>query len=111
MNQVWDIDNPLDCPLVYAVGIIGGKWKPALLHMLSGGALRYGQLRRNIPPVSQKMLTQQLRELEADGIVVRTVYPAIPPQVDYRLSDKGQRLDDKQHHSNSLARDPVADRG
>jgi DNA-binding HxlR family transcriptional regulator len=87
-NQ-WHIDNPVDCPVVYAVSLIGGKWKPIILQILTNGPVRFGELRRKIPPVTQKMLTQQLRELEADGMLTRTVYAEVPPRVEYRLSDSG----------------------
>lgn len=85
-------DNPLQCPLVHAMNMLGGKWKPVILHMLSGGVRRFGELQRGIPPISQKMLTQQLRELEADGVVHREVYAQVPPKVEYRLTDAGAEL-------------------
>lgn len=85
-------DNPLQCPLVHAMNMLGGKWKPVILHMLSGGVRRFGELQRGIPPISQKMLTQQLRELEADGVVHREVYAQVPPKVEYRLTHAGGEL-------------------
>lgn len=78
--------------MVTTVNIIGGKWKPILLHMLSSRPMRHGELRRNIPPISQKVLTQQLRELETDGIVARTIHPTVPPAVEYHLTPKGETL-------------------
>ncbi|MFO1384597.1 MAG: helix-turn-helix domain-containing protein [Chitinivorax sp.] len=92
MQKQWHSDNPLQCPMVNALNQIGGKWKPIILHMLSSGTLRFGELQRNIPPVSQKMLTQQLRELEADGLVTRVVYAEVPPRVEYSLSARGESL-------------------
>lgn len=92
MEKTWHTENPLSCPMVMTLNVIGGKWKPLILHMLSSGSMRFGQLRKNIPPVSQKMLTQQLRELEVDDIVRRTVYPEVPPRVDYALTERGQSL-------------------
>jgi DNA-binding HxlR family transcriptional regulator len=89
MQKTWHTENPLACPMVVAINIIGGKWKPIILHMLSTGIRRFGELKKNIPPVSQKILTQQLRELELDGIVIRTVYPEVPPRVEYSLSAIG----------------------
>ena len=92
MNRHWHNDNPLNCPLAVALNVIGGKWKPMILHMLSSGTQRYGALKKNIPAVSQKVLTQQLRELEADGIVRRTVYMEVPPRVEYALTERGVTL-------------------
>jgi DNA-binding HxlR family transcriptional regulator len=92
MKKQWHIDDPSSCPMVATMNVIGGKWKPMILHMLMSGAMRHAAIKRNIPPVSQKMLTQQLRELEADGIVTRTVYPDVPPKVEYALSARGQTL-------------------
>lgn len=82
-------DNPLQCPLVHAMNMLGGKWKPVILHMLSGGVRRFGELQRGIPPISQKMLTQQLRELEADGMVHRELYHQVPPKTEYSLTQRG----------------------
>lgn len=92
MQASLDLQNPLSCPLVAAVNTISGKWKPAILHMLISGAQRFGELRRNIPPISHRVLTQQLRELEADGIVLREVFPENPPRVEYTLSPLGHDL-------------------
>lgn len=92
MAKQWHLENSVDCPLVAALGIVGGKWKPIILHILSEGAMRFGDIRRNIPPVSQKMLTQHLRELEADGIVHRELYRQKPPRTEYSLTAKGASL-------------------
>lgn len=76
-----------------ALRVIRGRWKLVILFQLFGGnVLRFSELERSIPDVSQKMLAQQLRELERDGVVVRTVHEGKPPPVDYRLSDWGQSL-------------------
>lgn len=88
----WHIENPVDCPLVAAINIVGGKWKPIILHMLGTRSMRFGELQRSIPPVSQKMLTQQLRELEADGIVQRQVHGGKPLRTDYSLTALGASL-------------------
>ncbi|WP_461215143.1 winged helix-turn-helix transcriptional regulator [Lacticaseibacillus sp. GG6-2] len=74
------------------MAIIGGKWKPIILCHLRHGVMRTGELRRAIPNITQKMLTQQLRELEADGIVHRHVYNQVPPRVDYCLTERGKSL-------------------
>ncbi len=71
---------------------IGGKWKPIILFSLMDRALRSGELARRVPQASGKMLTQQLRELEKDGIVQRTIYKQVPPKVEYSLTTKGKSL-------------------
>lgn len=76
-----------------AFRILEGRWKMAIVTQLYGaGTLRFSDLRRAIPQVSQKMLIQQLRALEDDGVVVRTLYPQVPPRVDYALSPFGQAI-------------------
>ncbi len=81
------------CSVELALQIIGGKWKPLVLwHLGSEAVLRFNQLRRTIPSITQKMLTQQLRELESDGLVQRTVYAEVPPRVEYALTELGQSV-------------------
>ncbi|MBJ7533139.1 helix-turn-helix transcriptional regulator [Rhodomicrobium vannielii ATCC 17100] len=76
-----------------ALRMIEGRWKLVILfHLFGGRVLRFSELERAIPSVSQKMLIQQLRQMEADGIVCRTVYPEVPPKVEYHLTDWGQSL-------------------
>ena len=84
--------NPDECPVSAAVQVIGGKWKPVILFNLREGAKRFSELRRAIPAATQKMLTQQLRELESDGIIDRKVFPVIPPHVEYSLNAHGRTL-------------------
>ena len=72
---------------------IDGRWKmPILAHLSGEESMRFSDLERAIPQASQKMLTQHLRELERDGIVARTIYPEVPPKVEYRLTDQGRGL-------------------
>lgn len=81
------------CGLDATLRVIAGKWKPLILYFLAqGGPTRYGELRRAIRDVSDKMLIQQLKELEADGLVKRTDYKEIPPRVDYSLTPLGVSL-------------------
>jgi DNA-binding HxlR family transcriptional regulator len=92
MKNQWHIENPQSCPMLTTLNVIGGKWKPIVLHMLLSQTMRFGELKKNIPPVSQKMLTQQLRELEADGIIERKIYAEVPPRVEYSLTARGTTL-------------------
>lgn len=80
------------CPIESTLDLINGKWKLSILKILSQGPVRYGRIGAEIPEVSAKVLTQQLRELEQDGIVLRTVYPEIPPRVEYSLTEMGVGL-------------------
>ena len=81
------------CYFELTLSIIGGKWKPIILyHLGRKKVLRFGQLRRTIPEVTERMLTRQLRELETDGMVVRTDYGETPPRVEYSLTDMGTSI-------------------
>ena len=76
-----------------ALRMVEGRWKLVILfHLFGGRVMRFSELERAIPEISQKMLIQQLRQLEADGIVHRELYPEVPPRVEYRLTDWGQSL-------------------
>jgi len=86
------IDIPR-CSVARTVDLIGGKWKAVILYYLLDGTLRFNELRRTIPGITQRMLTLQLRELEADGLVERTVFPVVPPHVEYALSPFGRTLE------------------
>ncbi|EFI50409.1 helix-turn-helix domain-containing protein [Afipia sp. 1NLS2] len=80
------------CAVEVTLGLIDGKWKGVILFHLQEGLLRFGELRRKMPGITQRMLTKQLRALEEDGLITRTVYPEVPPRVEYALSQTGQRL-------------------
>lgn len=85
-------DRIFRCPVEACLEIIGGKWKGVILFHLLGGTKRFNELRRLLPNVTQRMLTRQLRELEADHIIERTIYPEVPPKVEYSLSEFGRTL-------------------
>jgi DNA-binding HxlR family transcriptional regulator len=80
------------CPVEAALDVIGGKWKPLILWALGDNVLRFNELQKGLPGVNTKMLTKQLRELEADGVITRTVYPEVPPRVEYAITDFGRTL-------------------
>ena len=82
-----------ECPFVFAISMMGKRWKPAILWKLSQGVNRFGQLKKEIPPISEKMLAQHLRELEKDQLITRTIFPEIPPRVEYELTDLGKTLE------------------
>jgi DNA-binding HxlR family transcriptional regulator len=80
------------CPAEITLHVIGGKWKPVILWHLKDGVKRFSALKRAIPGVTQRMLSQQLRELERDGVVLRKVYAQVPPKVEYGLTEFGRTL-------------------
>jgi len=84
--------HSFSCGLEAALAVIGGKWKPLVLYHLAKSTLRYGELRRAVGAVTHKVLIQQLKELEADGVVKRVDHSEIPPRVDYSLTKFGQTL-------------------
>jgi DNA-binding HxlR family transcriptional regulator len=84
--------NPEQCPVDRTLRIIGGRWKALILYYLRGGPKRFNALRRMMPSVTQRMLTQHLRELEADGVIDRKIFPVVPPHVEYSLSPLGVSL-------------------
>jgi DNA-binding HxlR family transcriptional regulator len=80
------------CPVETTLSLIGDKWKVLILRDLIGGTRRFGELRKSIGSISQKMLTQQLRDMEEDGLVNRKVYAEVPPRVEYSLTEDGVSL-------------------
>lgn len=83
------------CGVEACLEVIGGKWKGLILyHLIQHGTLRFSQMQKLKPELSARILTAQLRELEADGVIVRKVYPVVPPKVEYTLSGEGQSLRD-----------------
>lgn len=82
-----------DTPFTYTLGIIGGKWKMIILYTLHyNNVVRFNELQRLVEGITHKTLRVQLRELEADGLIIRTEYPQIPPKVEYQLSEHGKSL-------------------
>lgn len=80
------------CPVGTTLDLIGGKYKALILWHLMGGKLRFSALQRQVPHATPKMLTQQLRELESAGLVLRTVYPVVPPKVEYEVTQAGRSI-------------------
>ena len=85
-------DEMPDCPVATTVALLGSKWKLLILRNLMARPWRFNELRRDLPGISQKVLTDSLRSMEADGLVTRTVYPEVPPRVEYALSPLGKSM-------------------
>ena len=81
-----------ECPVATTLQLIGNKWKMLILRNLMGRPWRFNEMLRSIPGISQKVLTDNLRALEHDGIITRTVYPEVPPRVEYALSPLGETM-------------------
>ncbi|MFE6072964.1 winged helix-turn-helix transcriptional regulator [Paenibacillus sp. NPDC057886] len=84
--------SPYGCSVEVTLSVIGGKWKGAILYHLFSGSLRFNEIRKLFPDITQRMLTLQLRELESSGIVHREIYPQVPPKVEYSLTPFGETL-------------------
>lgn len=91
MTMTSDTDHDV-CGMALAIDVVGGKWRLHLMWVLDEGPQRFGQIRRVLDGVSEKVLTENLRHLEATGIVRREVYPEIPPRVEYSLTPLGREL-------------------
>lgn len=81
-----------NCPVDATISKIGGKYKAVILYHLENKTLRYNEIRKKIPSITDKMLAQQLRELETDNLIIRKVYPVVPPKTEYTLSELGTTL-------------------
>jgi DNA-binding HxlR family transcriptional regulator len=93
MGRTRGTDQKTGCGVESALSVIGGRWKGVVLYCLLSGKTRFSALQRQLPNCSQRMLTIQLRELETDGLVKRTVYAEVPPHVDYELTAFGRSLE------------------
>lgn len=97
MSQSSVYDDHPGCAMQAAVSTIMGKWKGVILFYLLEGTMRFNELGRQMPGITPRLLTKQLRELEADGLVIRTVYPVVPPKVEYSLTDEARELEPLLH--------------
>ena len=84
--------NPNNCGVTHFLNKVGGKWKVLIIYAINMNCNRFSSLQRNIPAISKQMLVNQLRELEADGIIERTIFPEIPPRVEYKVTPYGLLL-------------------
>ncbi|MBB6109143.1 winged helix-turn-helix transcriptional regulator [Mucilaginibacter lappiensis] len=84
--------NPTNCAVTYCMNIIGGKWKPVIIHLIRNGTNRYSLMQKAITEISKQTLTNQLRELEVDGVLERIVFAEVPPRVEYQITQHGQTL-------------------
>lgn len=100
-----------DCPVRAAIDVIRGRWKPSILFELKSGAKRFSELQAALPGIAAQALTVQLRQLEADRIVARTVYPEVPSRVEYALSKYGTTLSDVMDQLEAWGADYLALRG
>ncbi|MTJ47791.1 helix-turn-helix domain-containing protein [Dolichospermum sp. UHCC 0259] len=92
MNSELQLHDKATCEVETTIKVIGGRWKVLIIRELIFGVKRFGELQRSLNGITQKVLTQQLRELETDGIIHREVYPQIPPKVEYSLTPLGESL-------------------
>lgn len=87
-----NFNDDIACPIAATLELIGGRWKTIILYYLSSGQRRFGEIAARIPTISRKVLTQQLKELEKDGLIIRKQFKEIPPRVEYSLTDLGNSL-------------------
>jgi DNA-binding HxlR family transcriptional regulator len=86
------IENPLNCPVTRAMSIIGGKWKPIILNCIGDRSIRFGKLNQIIPAISNKVLANELKELEYFGLIKRKAFKELPPRVEYEITYAGKSL-------------------
>ncbi|WCT14107.1 winged helix-turn-helix transcriptional regulator [Mucilaginibacter jinjuensis] len=85
-------DAAADCPIAATIDVIGGKWKPIIIWLLIQDTKRFGELHKFIPGIALKVLSRHLKEMEADGIIIRQAFAEVPPRVEYSLTEKGRSL-------------------
>lgn len=100
-----------DCPIVKVINVMGGKWKPVIIWLLIPGPKRFGALHKSIDGIALKVLSRQLKELEADGIISRKVYAEVPPRVEYALTAKGQSLSKAMEVLSDWGRENIVEAG
>lgn len=86
------ISNPLECPVTRTMSIIGGKWKPIILNCIGERTIRFGKLKQIIPAISNKVLSNELKELENFGLITRVEFTEMPPRVEYSITNSGKTL-------------------
>lgn len=91
-NKIIPSEKFLDCPVATTINLIGNKWKLLIIRDLLGGTKRFGELRKSLTGISQRVLTENLRALESDGLLDRQIFAEVPPRVEYRLNKKGLSL-------------------
>lgn len=102
------VDNKdYNCPIEATLDVVGGKWKVIILWRLYGKTMRFSELKKILPGITQKMLTQQLRELEEDGMLKREVYAQVPPKVEYSLTEYGESIKPVLHAMLKWGRDHI----
>lgn len=82
-----------NCPVTITVNLISNKWKPVILFRLLEGKMRFGEIQKSLGGIAHKSLVNQLRSLESDGLITRTVFPVVPPKVEYQLTDLGKSME------------------
>lgn len=108
-KKISNLEKLFHCPVEATLSQIGGKYKMIILcHLIHDGTLRYNELQKYIPQATAKMLTQQLKELEHDGIIHRKVYPVVPPKTEYSLTERGKTLTDIIHSMRDWGRKYMA---
>jgi DNA-binding HxlR family transcriptional regulator len=105
-----NFNEAVQCPIAATLEYIGGRWKTVILYYLTSGKRRFGEIAVRIPAISRKVLTQQLKELERDGLIMRKEYKESPPRVEYALTDLGQSLSPVFHAMSNWGKENAVNR-